>query len=128
MIRLGQAMGAEISTFYGLSGLGDLVLTSTGALSRNYQVGQQLAKGMTLEALQAKTRTVAEGVPTARAAMALAEKHQVDMPIVQGVARALFEGQNPRHIVSDLMSRSAKGETDGFLSPTRTTFEPSGYP
>ena len=128
MIRLGQAMGAEISTFYGLSGLGDLVLTSTGALSRNYQVGQQLAKGMTLEALQAKTRTVAEGVLTARAAMGLAEKHQVDMPIVQGVAGVLFEGQNPRHIVSDLMSRSAKGETDGFLSPTRTTFEPSGYP
>ncbi len=128
MIRLGRAMGADIATFYGLSGLGDLVLTSTGALSRNYQVGQQLAKGMNLKTLQAKTRTVAEGVTTARAAVALADKHHVDMPIVTGVAQVLFEAKNPRHIVSDLMSRSAKGETDGFLSTSQPTFEPSGYP
>ena len=127
MIRLGQAMGADISTFYGLSGLGDLVLTSTGALSRNYQVGKQLAKGTKLETMQANTRTVAEGVPTARAAMALAEKHHVDMPIVQGVAQVLFEGNNPRHIVSDLMSRSAKGETDGFLPTSQSPFDPTGY-
>lgn len=127
MIRLGRAMGADVSTFYGLSGLGDLVLTSTGTLSRNYQVGLQLAQGTDLATLRANTRTVAEGIPTARAAMALAQHHHVDMPIVQGVFQVLFEGYNPRHIVSDLMSRAAKGETDGFLSTSKIPFEPTGH-
>jgi glycerol-3-phosphate dehydrogenase (NAD(P)+) len=125
MIRLGRAMGADVATFYGLSGLGDLVLTCTGPLSRNYQVGLHLAKGANLSSLQSSTRTVAEGVPTSRAAMALAERHRVDMPIVRGVFQMLFEGRNPRHIVTDLMSRLAKGETDGLLPSSTSTFGPT---
>jgi len=77
MIRLGRAMGADVATFYGLSGLGDLVLTCTGALSRNYQVGLQLAKGTNMTTLQSTTRTVFEGVPTSRPAMSLAERHHI---------------------------------------------------
>ncbi len=125
MIRLGRAMGADTSTFYGLSGLGDLVLTSTGTLSRNYQVGLQLAKGVDRGTLSANTRTIAEGINTSRAAMALASQHSVEMPIVQGVSRVLFEGDNPRHIVSDLMSRTAKSETERMGSDGMHTFTPS---
>jgi glycerol-3-phosphate dehydrogenase (NAD(P)+) len=127
MIRLGRAMGADTSTFYGLSGLGDLVLTSTGTLSRNYQVGLQLAKGIDRETLSANTRTVAEGITTSRAAMALASHHSVEMPIVQGVYGVLFEGNNPRHIVSDLMSRTAKSEMEHTGSGGMQTFTPSGH-
>ena len=122
MIRLGRAMGADTSTFYGLSGLGDLVLTSTGTLSRNYQVGLQLAKGTDMATLRSSTRTVAEGITTSRAAMALATRHSIEMPIVQGVYRVLFEGDNPRHIVSDLMARTAKSETENMESGGMPTF------
>jgi glycerol-3-phosphate dehydrogenase (NAD(P)+) len=125
MIRLGRTMGAETSTFYGLSGLGDLVLTSTGTLSRNYQAGLQLAKGIDLATLRSSTRTVAEGINTSRAAMALATQHNVEMPIVQGVYRVLFEGDNPRHIVSDLMSRTAKRETENMGPGSMHTFDSS---
>ncbi len=126
MIRLGQAMQADTSTFYGLSGLGDLVLTCTGTLSRNYQVGLQLADGVDPATLSAKTRTVAEGITTARAAMALASKHDVEMPIVQGVYGVLFEENNPRHIVSDLMARTAKSEVErAGSSGMHTFFSPS---
>ncbi len=127
MIRLGRAMGAETSTFYGLSGLGDLVLTSTGTLSRNYQAGLQLAKGTSLSSLRSSTRTVAEGINTSRAAMALATQHSVEMPIVQGVYRVLFEGDNPRHIVSDLMSRTAKRETENMGPGSMHTFDTSSH-
>ena len=127
MIRLGRAMGADTSTFYGLSGLGDLVLTSTGTLSRNYQVGLQLAKGVDRSTLSANTRTVAEGITTSRATMALASQHDVEMPIVQGVFGVLFEGNNPRHIVSDLMSRTAKSESERLGSGGMHTFTPSSH-
>lgn len=127
MIRLGKAMGADTSTFYGLSGLGDLVLTSTGVLSRNYQVGLQLAKGINRATLSTSTRTVAEGIITSRAAMALATQHRIEMPIVQGVYRVLFESNNPRHIVSDLMSRTAKSEVEGTGSTGMHTFTPSSH-
>ncbi|HBP88334.1 MAG TPA: NAD(P)H-dependent glycerol-3-phosphate dehydrogenase [Nitrospirales bacterium] len=127
MIRLGRAMGADVATFYGLSGLGDLVLTCTGTLSRNYQIGMQLAKGANMTTLRSTTRTVAEGVPTSRAAMELAERYHVDMPIVRGVFQMIFEGRNPRHIVTDLMSRLAKGETDGLFSASTATFGPRAH-
>jgi len=123
MIRLGRPLGADTATFYGLSGLGDLVLTCTGPLSRNYQVGIQLAKGHDAASVQSATLTVAEGIPTTKAAMALAEQYNVDMPIVRGIYLVLFEKQNPRHIVSDLMSRTAKGETDGLLPAGITSYE-----
>jgi glycerol-3-phosphate dehydrogenase (NAD(P)+) len=110
VIRLGVALGADVHTFYGLSGLGDLVLTCTGALSRNHAVGLQLGKGRRLEEILNETITVAEGVRTTKAAMGLARRFRVEMPIVQGVHAMLFEGTPPEQIVADLMARSAKGE------------------
>ena len=110
VIRLGVSLGADVHTFYGLSGLGDLVLTCTGALSRNHAVGLQLGRGRRLEDILRETVTVAEGVRTTKAAMALARQFQVEMPIVQGVHAMLFEDKPPRQIVADLMSRSAKEE------------------
>ena len=110
VIRLGVALGADVHTFYGLSGLGDLVLTCTGALSRNHAVGLQLGRGRRLEDILNETVTVAEGIRTTKAAMALARRFQVEMPIVQGVHAMLFEGKPPKQIVADLMSRSAKEE------------------
>src|SRR5207245_6497217 len=79
MVRLGTVMGADARTFAGLSGIGDLVLTCTGGLSRNRGVGVQLGQGKKLADILAGTRTVAEGVGTAKAAKALAERHRVDM-------------------------------------------------
>lgn len=112
MVRLGTAMKADPRTFYGLSGLGDLILTCTGQLSRNYSLGVRLAKGDTLEELLKGTRTVAEGVRTARAALGLAQKHKVDMPIVQEVCQVLFAGKLSRQSVVELMERAARDEAD----------------
>ena len=110
VIRLGVAAGADVHTFYGLSGLGDLVLTGTGSLSRNHAVGLQVARGRRLEDILKETVTVAEGVRTTKAAVALAQRLQVEMPIVQCVHAILFEGQSPTHVVTELMTRSAKEE------------------
>lgn len=116
VIRLGVALGAEVHTFYGLSGLGDLVLTCTGALSRNHAVGLQLGQGRRLDDILSETVTVAEGVRTTKAALALAQQLRVEMPIVQGVHAILFEGKPPNQIVADLMARSAKEETPASIS------------
>lgn len=110
VIRLGVAAGADVHTFYGLSGLGDLVLTGTGSLSRNHAVGVQVARGRRIEDLLKETVTVAEGVRTTNAAMALAQRLQVEMPIVQCVYAILFEGKPPTHVVAELMTRAAKEE------------------
>ncbi len=110
MVRLGVAMGADPRTFYGLSGVGDLVLTCTGALSRNHQVGVRLGKGESLNAILGGMHAVAEGVRTARAALGLARRASVDMPIVQEINAVLFEGKSCRRAVSDLMERDAKPE------------------
>jgi len=111
IIRLGVALGADVHTFYGLSGLGDLVLTCTGPLSRNYSVGVQLGQGHSLESVLKNMVTVAEGIRTTRAAMNLASQLHVEMPIVQGVHSLLFEGKSAKQAVEELMSRSAKEET-----------------
>ncbi len=111
IIRLGSALGADVHTFYGLSGLGDLVLTCTGSLSRNYTVGVKLGQRESLENITKDVLTVAEGIRTTRAAMNLAMQFHVDMPIVQGVHALLFEGKAARQVVEDLMSRLAKEET-----------------
>jgi glycerol-3-phosphate dehydrogenase (NAD(P)+) len=110
MVRLGTAMGADPRTFYGLSGVGDLVLTCTGALSRNHTVGMRLGKGERLDAILAGMQAVAEGVRTAKAALGLAQRHHVDMPIVQEVNNVLFAGKSCRQAVGDLMERGAKEE------------------
>lgn len=110
MIRLGAAMGADQRTFYGLSGVGDLVLTCTGPLSRNHSVGVRLGKGERLADILASMQAVAEGVRTAKAALGLALRYGVDMPIVQEVNAVLFADKPCRKAVGDLMEREAKEE------------------
>ncbi|MGZ8718781.1 MAG: NAD(P)H-dependent glycerol-3-phosphate dehydrogenase [Aeromicrobium sp.] len=111
--RLGSALGADPHTFAGLAGMGDLILTCTGALSRNRQLGVALAQGTTLEEYTATHRTVAEGVNTARAASRLADRHGVEMPITRQVAAVLFEGASPRECIQVLMERTLKAERWG---------------
>jgi glycerol-3-phosphate dehydrogenase (NAD(P)+) len=112
MTRLGVALGANQATFAGLAGLGDLVLTCTGALSRNRALGIELGKGRSLEqALEGKD-TVAEGVLNTISARALAEREGVDMPIVLAVHRILFEAQPARLAISELMTRELRAEQD----------------
>ena len=113
MTRLGVAIGAEQSTFAGLAGLGDLVLTCTGSLSRNRAVGVELGKGKSLDDALAGRETVAEGVATAQSARELAAREGVDMPIVDTVNRVLFEGQPARSAISALMTRELRAEVDG---------------
>jgi glycerol-3-phosphate dehydrogenase (NAD(P)+) len=110
IVRLGMAMGADPRTLYGLSGVGDLVLTCTGSLSRNHTVGVRLGQGESLDAILGGMQAVAEGVRTARAALGLAQRHQVEMPITQEINAVLFEGKSCRKAVSDLMERDAKPE------------------
>lgn len=112
MTRLGVAIGARASTFAGLAGVGDLVLTCTGALSRNRALGIEIGKGATLEAALAGKQTVAEGVMTTQSALALANKHGVTMPIVQMAHRILFEGHSARSAVPELMARELRAEQD----------------
>src|SRR5262245_58652591 len=112
MTRLGVAVGARASTFAGLAGLGDLVLTCTGGLSRNRAIGIEIGKGATLERALAGKETVAEGVVTAASARALARRYNVAMPIVEMVNRVLFEGHVARNAVSELMTRELRSEQD----------------
>ena len=112
MTRLGLALGAEQSTFAGLAGLGDLVLTCTGSLSRNRAVGVEVGKGRTLEDVLRDKETVAEGVVTAQSARELAAREGVEMPIVDTVNRVLFEGQSARSAIAALMSRELRAEVD----------------
>jgi glycerol-3-phosphate dehydrogenase (NAD(P)+) len=110
IIRLGVPMGADPRTFYGLSGVGDLVLTCTGTLSRNHSVGVRLGRGEKLEAILAGMQAIAEGVRTARAAFTLARRHHIDMPIIQEINAVLYDKKSCRKAVSDLMERDAKPE------------------
>jgi glycerol-3-phosphate dehydrogenase (NAD(P)+) len=110
MARLGIAMGAHLATFSGLAGMGDLVLTCTGGLSRNRTLGTRLGKGEKLDDIMRGTKTVAEGVKTARAARDLAKKYDVEMPIVDEVYRLLYEGKDPKKAAKDLMNRELKEE------------------
>ena len=112
MTRLGVALGANQATFAGLAGLGDLVLTCTGALSRNRALGIDLGTGKSLEqALEGKD-SVAEGVLNTISAHALAEREGVDMPIVTAVHRILFEAQPARLAIAKLMTRELRAEQD----------------
>jgi glycerol-3-phosphate dehydrogenase (NAD(P)+) len=112
MTRLGVALGAEQSTFAGLAGLGDLVLTCTGSLSRNRAVGVEVGKGRKLEDVLKDRETVAEGVVTAQSARELAAREGVEMPIVDTVNRVLFEGQSARSAIAALMTRELRAEVD----------------
>src|SRR5437762_10266391 len=112
MTRLGVALGAEESTFAGLAGLGDLVLSCTGTLSRNRAVGVEGGKGRTLDEVVRDKETVAEGVVSAQSARELAVREGVEMPIVDAVNRVLFEGQSARNAIGSLMTRELRAEVD----------------
>ena len=112
MTRLGAALGARPTTFAGLAGMGDLVLTCTGSLSRNRAVGVAVGQGATLEQALAGKETVAEGVGTTRSALALAEREGVEMPIASMVQRVLFDGHPAQRAVADLMARELRAEQD----------------
>jgi glycerol-3-phosphate dehydrogenase (NAD(P)+) len=112
MTRLGVALGAQGSTFAGLAGIGDLVLTCTGALSRNRAVGVEVGRGKTLEEALAGKPTVAEGVVTTKSALALAEREAVEMPIATMVYRILFDGHPAKRAVPELMARGLRAEQD----------------
>ena len=112
MTRLGVALGAEESTFAGLAGLGDLVLTCTGSLSRNRAVGVEVGRGNKLEDVLRDRETVAEGVFAAESARDLAKREEVEMPIVEAVNGVLFEGQSARSAIGALMSRELRAEVD----------------
>jgi len=110
MTRLSVAMGARVRTLAGLAGLGDLVLTCTGDLSRNRTVGMKLARGHDLDEILASTHTVAEGVRTTSAAVELAAKQAVEMPITQQMFEMLRHGKAPKDAIRELMERSLKSE------------------
>lgn len=110
MARLGLAKGAQADTFAGLAGMGDLVLTCTGDLSRNRTVGMELGRGRPLSDILAGMRMVAEGVSTTLSAYQLAAKLGVDMPITAQMYQILYNGKDPRQAVSDLMMRQLRAE------------------
>lgn len=108
--RLGMSMNARELTFSGLSGLGDLVLTCTGPLSRNYTVGYKLGQGQKLSEIISRTRSVAEGVTTTLSAYELSKKCSIDMPITEQVYLTLYKDKSPMKAVEVLMNRSLKSE------------------
>ncbi len=108
--RLGAAMGALDYTFSGLSGLGDLILTCTARLSRNYTLGTKLAGGMRLNDILSQSKSVVEGVATAESAYELSVKYNVQMPFVEQVYKVLYEGKDPGTAVRELMNRALKTE------------------
>lgn len=110
--RLGVALGAKAETFRGLSGMGDLVATCAGRKSRNHRVGYELARGRRLLDILAEMGQVAEGVETARAALGLAHRAGVDMPITAAVHGILFDGLPPREAVRSLMTRASRNELE----------------
>jgi glycerol-3-phosphate dehydrogenase (NAD(P)+) len=110
MSRLGIALGGKMETMSGLAGMGDLVLTCTGALSRNRSVGVELGKGRKLEEIIGSMLMVAEGVPTTAAARTLASRMGIEMPITRQMHAVLYEGRAPRDAIRELMERRLKGE------------------
>ena len=114
MTRLGVAMGANAMTFAGLAGIGDILATSTSALSRNHRLGVELASGRSWSDIEGTLPGVAEGAYTVRAAVALAERHHVDVPIAAQVHAVLYEGKDVRASVADLLARESKDELTGL--------------
>jgi len=110
--RLATRLGANAQTFMGLAGIGDLVLTCTGKLSRNWMVGQRLGQGMKLEAILSQTRTVAEGVRTTKSVYNLSRKIGVEMPIAEQIYRILYEDLEPKEALRMLMNRDLRQEID----------------
>jgi glycerol-3-phosphate dehydrogenase (NAD(P)+) len=110
MVRLGAAMGGQAETFMGLAGLGDLVLTCTGELSRNREVGVRLARGRTLEQVLGELGHVAEGVRSAEAVRDMAQRHRIEMPITEAVCAVLSGSRAPTEAVQQLLTRDPRPE------------------
>jgi len=110
MTRLGVKLGAESKTFAGLSGLGDLVLTCTSCLSRNYTVGKRLGKGEGIKEILSSMRMVAEGIKTTHSAYFLSQREKIEMPITSEVYAILYQGKSPLEGLKDLLSRTLKRE------------------
>jgi glycerol-3-phosphate dehydrogenase (NAD(P)+) len=106
------ALGGQARTLAGLAGLGDLVLTCTGSLSRNRALGVALARGQTQAAVEGETRMIAEGARTVASAVALAERHRVPLPICEEVAAVLLAGKPPREALASLLGRVARPEEE----------------
>lgn len=119
MMRLGIKMGANPLTFGGLSGIGDLILTCTGDLSRNRTVGLRIAGGESLEEISRSMVAVAEGVITTRSLRQLAAREQVDMPIAEQVYQILYEGKDPLEALNELMNRPLKREISFVSGPVQ---------
>jgi glycerol-3-phosphate dehydrogenase (NAD(P)+) len=111
MTRLGAAYGGDLKTFSGLAGLGDLVLTCTGALSRNRRTGIELAQGKSLADIETETPEIAEGVKNSRVIARLAHERGVEMPIIEQMVEVIYEGKSPRQALRDLMTRELKEES-----------------
>jgi len=116
MTRLGIKRGANPLTFAGLTGMGDLILTCTGALSRNRTVGLRLGRGETVQEILKGMDQVAEGVETSRSAFMLAQKENVELPIMEQVYRVLHEGKAIKQAIQDIMTRELKAELDYLTS------------
>lgn len=110
MVRLGTALGGRQRTFYGLSGLGDLMATASSPLSRNHRLGQALARGESTEQFTSKTRMIVEGIQTARIANEWGKKLTIPLPITEEICRVLFAGLSPSEAANNLMTRTLKDE------------------
>lgn len=110
MMKLGKKMGAKEITFSGLSGIGDLLLTCTSSLSRNYTVGYRLGKGESIDEISKTMHSIAEGVETSLSAVQLSKKLDVEMPITNEIYQVIYEGKSPQKAASDLMNRTLKPE------------------
>jgi glycerol-3-phosphate dehydrogenase (NAD(P)+) len=110
MARFGSAFGAQRETFFGLGGVGDLIVTAVSSHGRNRAFGQRIGQGETLDEILASTRKVAEGVWTARAVQRKGRNLKLELPITDEVVAVLFEGKSPRAAVHDLMTRFPKAE------------------
>jgi len=111
MARLGQTLGARAETFSGLAGMGDLIATATSRHSRNRRLGEAIGRGSTLADALAASPMVVEGVGTAQAALLLARRHGVELPIVEQVHAILYEGKSARTALRELLTRDLKAET-----------------
>ena len=111
-VRLGVALGADQATFWGLAGVGDLIATCMSPLSRNFAVGVNLGRGMSVSEVVALSRQTAEGVKSCQAILQLAQHHGIDVPIIENVAAVVHEGRKPDRVADMLMSRARKAETN----------------
>ncbi|MEE4112287.1 MAG: NAD(P)H-dependent glycerol-3-phosphate dehydrogenase, partial [Desulfobacteraceae bacterium] len=110
--RLGKRLGADQRTLAGIAGVGDLILTCTGDLSRNHTVGKKIGEGLKLDAILSEMRMVAEGVKTAKSVYNLSRKVDVEMPICREMYRILYEEASPQEAVYRLMTRDLKQELE----------------